>query len=264
MNKKIGIFDSGVGGLTVLKEMIRLLPNEEYIYLGDSKNNPYGEKEEKEIIDICLNIGNFLEKENSKILLIACNTATKACLKEMQDNLKIPVIGILKSGIDLAIKKSKTKKIAVIATNFTSMTKAYSETMKKNYPDKFKDYSFQEIGSKYLANMIETGLKDMDAVESHVKDLVFQIQDGYDTLILGCTHYPFVIDIFKKYYKGNIVNPALQMAIDVKKYLKDNNMLSENKKNNITIYTTGDKKVFYNNCKKLMDISNDNIKEITL
>lgn len=263
-NKSIGIMDSGVGGLTVLKEMMNILPNENYVYFGDSKNNPYGEKSENEIINYCLKIGDFIQKQNVKIFLIACNTASKAALNSLKKELEIPTIGILKSGIDLAISKTKTKKIAVIATNYTAKTKAYSETLKKEYSTIYKDYKFQEIGSKNLANKIENGLKDMNEIEEIIKSLISEINEEFDTLILGCTHYPIVINIFKKYFYGEIVNPAEQMAIDVQNYLEEKDMLTNKKDKKLTIYTTGDSEIFYNTAKKLVNVSKTVIQEVRI
>ncbi|MEI6857801.1 glutamate racemase [Psychrilyobacter sp.] len=216
---KIGMFDSGVGGLTVLKEIQRIVPSSHIIYYGDNGNAPYGDKTEIEIRELCLNIGKFLYENEVDIIVIACNTATAASIKMMKNKFPIPVIGVIEPGIRAALKVTQNKNIGVILTPASAKMGAY-----KNVFDVIatKAHTLTEKGCKLICPMIENGWEEHYGnylTDEIIKLYVEQISDEIDTLILGCTHYPIVENNIAKYFKKNIVNPANETAKELLKEL---------------------------------------------
>lgn len=239
----IGIFDSGVGGVTVLKKLLEHLPSENYIYFGDNGNAPYGEKSQKNIEAHCFKIADFLKENNSKIIVIACNTATVASYESLKSKYNIPIIGIVENGAKEAAANTKNNKIGVLATPFTANSHAYKKEIEKLNPD----LEVYESGCKMLCPMIESGWTTHSDRLEFVHDYLSVIPNDCDTLVLGCTHYPIIKSDIEKFFSGKIVDPADYMAKSVKEYLEENNLLekSESTKNNkkngeLIFYTSGE------------------------
>ncbi len=216
---KIGIFDSGVGGLTVLKEIKKKLPDSHIIYYGDNANAPYGDREEEEIRELCLRIGRFLYKNKVDAIVIACNTATAASLHTLQEMFTIPVIGTIEPGVKAALKTTKNNNIAVIATPATVKMNVYKNTFDIHAP---QGYNFTQSGCKLLCPMVEKGWGEIHG--SYLTDEIIRlylesIPESVDTLILGCTHYPIIKDSISKYFKKNIVDPAQETTEELLKRL---------------------------------------------
>ncbi len=227
MNKKIGIFDSGIGGITTYKEILKLLPNEDYIYYADSKNNPYGEKSVKELKRITSNIVDYLIKKDSKIIVIACNTATTNCIKYLRNKYK----DINFIGTEPAIKvacDNNYKNILVIATPCTILSNKTNQLIKRFKKDNQNVYLVSCTG---LANAIETNNKKLI---KELLDKYLTIYKDIDAIVLGCTHYIYIKDLIQKYYPdATILDGNLGVAKRVKYILEENNLLSDNKKGNI-------------------------------
>ncbi len=219
-NEKIGIFDSGLGAMSVLKEVKNILPNENYIYFGDSANAPYGSgKTDKDIQILCENVVKFFIKNNCKTIILASNTGTIAAIDYLQEKYKdVLIIGIIDSAIDMVVKKAResNKKVAVLSTKFTADSHTYKNFIQKQD----REIEVVEIGCVEFAYMIEKGWETFDNADELLRKYTSMIPQDYSTLILGCTHYPLILNEIKKYFKGEIVDPAKELAVYLEKLLR--------------------------------------------
>ncbi|MFA1820606.1 glutamate racemase [Virgibacillus oceani] len=195
MERGIGVIDSGVGGLTVVNELIRQLPNEQLIYVGDTARCPYGPRSKEEVLQFTKEIVGFLLEKNIKMLVIACNTATAFTLNYLQEKLLIPVIGVIQPGARAAIKYTENNHIGVIATEGTVKSEAYVKAIKNINADT----RVNTLACPLLVEMIEQGVlsgsKAKKVVENSLNPINSDMQ--MDTLILGCTHYPLIKDVIQ-------------------------------------------------------------------
>ena len=257
----IGVFDSGLGGLTVLKEMIKLLGHEDYIYFGDNLHAPYGDKSNSDIKSLSFKIADFLVLNKCKMLVIACNTIVASAFEDIKERYNIPIIEVVSNGAKAAINVTKNNNIAVMATPFTVSTDVYSRTIKNISIDT----SVTQIPCKTLCAMIESVWKSNDDHFNLLKEYVSEIPKNVDTLVLGCTHFPIVMDDIKKCFDKNIVDPAYETAILSKEVLEQNNLLnSKNTKGNIIFYTSGDTEVFKSLGKNILGFNLENVEHIKL
>ena len=219
----VGVFDSGVGGLTVAREIMRQLPNENIVYFGDTARVPYGSKSKDNIIRYSRQIINFLKTKNVKAIVIACNTASALALDVVREEIDIPIIGVVEPGARAALEITPTQKLGVIGTEGTIRSAMYEKIIQERDPEAgvigkacplfvplveegfAKHKVTQEIIDYYLASFLETDI---------------------DSLILGCTHYPLLRSRIREYVGDRItlVNPAYETAMDLKKLLEDSNM----------------------------------------
>lgn len=231
----IGIFDSGVGGLTVAKEIKRLLPNENLIYFGDTKNLPYGEKSKEAIIEYSTKITNFLLEQNCKAIVIACNTATANALKEVlaSVNGKVPVIDVI-NPVAEKVAYEIHNNVGVIATKATVNSGLYKKSIRKH--NKF--IKVDELATPLLVPAIEEGFKNHPITHSIIYNYLSNKKlKNIETLILGCTHYPLLIDEIKQYYGNrvrvidspNIVANHLQIILDKYHLIHESNPRPEYK-----------------------------------
>ncbi|WP_343329243.1 glutamate racemase [Polaribacter staleyi] len=220
----IGIFDSGVGGTSIWKEINALLPQENTIYLSDSKNAPYGEKTKQEIINLSIKNTEFLLAQNCKIIIVACNTATTNAIKVLREKYNIPFIGI-EPAIKTAALRTKTNKIGILATKGTLNSELFektSHTINHNIIRK-------EIIGKGLVELIESGKlhsKQMTALLStYITPL---IEDNVDCLVLGCTHYPYLIPQIRKLVgnKIQIIDSGEAVAKQTKNILEKHQLIN--------------------------------------
>lgn len=258
-NRPIGIFDSGVGGITVLKELKNLLPNEDYVYIGDTASFPYGSKSKNTIIELSKKrIDNLIEM-NVKMIVIACGTATSQALEEMKKIFNLPIIGIINPTIKY-LKEKNIKKIGVIATTGTIRSRGWEKQIEKN----ISNVKIVNKACPMLAPMAEEGWTENKIAELAIHEYLKDIKE-IDALILGCTHYPLFSKIIKKEIGENveIINTGEIVAEEVKKYIKENNL--ENKKTHISntkIYLTDLECNFINVAKKLMQKEDINLEKI--
>lgn len=260
----IGIFDSGVGGISILSEIKKILPNENYIYFGDTANNPYGEKTQMELELITKSISKFLYHKGAKIIVIACNTASTSSYEILKDYMDIPVVGVIESGLEAAIEVSENKNISAICTKYTCEKEAFLKALENRHPELSKDYKITHIYGGVIANRVEQGWDKNPENNEILKKIMEDVPKDSDTLILGCTHYPYIQDEFEKYFKGNIVDPGKKLAKKVKEFLEEKDLLSKNNKGKITYYSTGDVENFSRIASKFMPIDWKKVKEINL
>lgn len=237
MDKRpIGMFDSGVGGLTVLKEVKKLLPNEEIIYLGDTKRFPYGSKSKDAIIEVSRNCVKYLIEKNVKLIVIACGTATSQSIDILKKEFDIPIIGIIEPTVDYLEKQVKPKEtIGVIATQGTIRSNAWEEKIL----EKIENVKVQSEETPLLATMAEQGWTNNKVAKYTIKEYM-KCFKKIDRLILGCTHYPLFEELIKKELskKVDVINTGEKVAVYLKKLLKDNKMENDKKVKGLTIYLT--------------------------
>jgi len=226
MNGKIGLFDSGLGGLSILKSLIKELPNEDYLFYEDSINNPYGNKSEEELLNLTTKIVDYLKSEGCKIIVIACNTATTSCIIKLREiypdtifvgtvpAIKVAYDGHYKNVINLSTPYTKnSKRVEELLTNFTN-----------------EDETIYNISGENLANLIEFDKKE--EIMELLERLLSEYKDKSDALILGCTHYSLIKDEFKKVLPNTeLLDGVKGVTAEVKKQLTINNLLNPRKEN---------------------------------
>lgn len=257
-NRPIGMFDSGVGGLTVFKEIKKHLPNENIVYLGDTKRFPYGSKSKESIIELTKQGIDFLIEQNVKLIVIACGTATSQALEEIKKIYSIPIIGIIDSTVEYLEKKYKEKEpqIGIIATTGTIRSNGWQNKIKQLIPNS----KIKTMGCPLLAPMAEEGWTDNKIAELTVKEYLKNIKN-VEALILGCTHYPLFQKIIKKEMGKSveIINTGEKIAQNLGTYLQNNDIQSE-KKGEDVIYLTDTECNFIHVAEKLLDDKNINEK----
>lgn len=231
----IGLFDSGVGGTSIWNEIHNLLPNENTIYLADSKNAPYGLKSKEEIIDLSFKNTEFLLHQNCKIIVVACNTATTNAIKELRTKYDVPFIGI-EPAIKPAALQSKTQTIGILATKGTLNSELFHKSV-ANHPDV---KIIEQIGHG-LVQLIENGDIDSAEMEELLKSYLNpMVEKNIDYLVLGCSHYPYLIPQIKKIIppKIKIIDSGEAVAKQTQKILEQNNLLNLSKRKSSQIFYT--------------------------
>ncbi|WP_369711264.1 glutamate racemase [Leptotrichia sp. HSP-334] len=239
----IGVFDSGIGGLTVLKEIRKVLPNEKIFYFGDTARVPYGEKTKELITRYSKEIVEFLLDKEVSAIVVACNTATALALEELKKTFKIPIIGVIKAGAKTAINTTKSGNIGVIGTKATVNSKRYEEEIKKLS----ENVKVIAKACPLFVPAVEEGILDGKLVDQIIKTYLDDFEKEIDTLILGCTHYPLLKSAIGKIYTNlNIVDPARETALDLKEILEEKNLLKNDatKNREVKYYVTDGKDKF--------------------
>ncbi|CUB12851.1 Glutamate racemase [Bacillus cereus] len=237
-NSVIGVLDSGVGGLTVAKEIMRQLPKESIYYIGDNKRCPYGPRSVEEVKSFTFEMVEFLKKFPLKALVIACNTASAAALPSLKESLPIPVLGVIHPGARAAIKVTKQGKIGVIGTIGTIKSDMYAKALQELHAN----LKVHSLACPTLATVVENRLDDTVYVEQQVKQALSSLtKEDIDTLILGCTHYPH-LELYIKKELGkdiSIINSAEETAIELSTILQHQGILSEHFNLKHRFFTTG-------------------------
>ena len=202
MNNAIGVFDSGVGGLTVAREIMRQLPNETIYYFGDVKNCPYGDKNKEEIIVNTDRAVKFLINKGVKMIVLACNTATAAALEYLQGKYDVPIIGVVQPGARRAIQATENNKVLVLGTKFTANSKVYDIEIENINSD---ITVFDRACPAFVPFIESEGNLDKEATKNLISDTLGNTNTlGVDTVVLGCTHYPILKKNIEEYYGNDI------------------------------------------------------------
>lgn len=219
-SRPIGVFDSGVGGLTVAREVMRQLPDENIVYFGDTARVPYGSKSKDNIIRYCRQIIRFLQTKDVKAIVIACNTATALALDVVKKEFDIPIIGVIEPGARAAVSETRNKQIGVIGTEATIQSQMYTQVIQGMDPE-MKVYGKP---CPLFVPLVEEGFAKHHIAEEVIDIYLNEMKaSGIDTMILGCTHYPLLRSRIMKYFGDSIhlVNPAYETAMDLKKILEE-------------------------------------------
>lgn len=193
--KPIGVFDSGIGGLTVVRQIASTLPNESIVYFGDTARVPYGSKSNDTVIEYALQDAHFLIEKNVKAIVVACNTVSAIALNVLKEKFTVPIIGMITPGSQLALKHSQTKRIGVIGTRATISNHAYLNELKKNDPE----VEVFEQACPLFVPLAEEGWTDHEATKLIAEEYLIELRGlNIDTLVLGCTHYPILSKIIQQ------------------------------------------------------------------
>ena len=236
-NRSIGIFDSGLGGLTVLRELENKLPNESFIYFGDTARVPYGNKSSENVKNYSHRIINFLLEMDIKLAVVACNTSSALALTSLQNEFKIPIFGVIDAAVRSAENASDLLQIGVIGTRATIQSKAYSQVFKKMGSKK----SILEHACPLFVPLIEEGMVSgkivSEIIEHYLKDLK---KSSIEALILGCTHYPLLAEQIQNYMGKNIklISSGIVLADEIKQFLKRSDMAAIKKKKTTQFFVT--------------------------
>ena len=253
--RPIGMFDSGVGGLTVLKEIIKQNPKESIIYLGDTKRFPYGSKSKESIIELTKKGIDFLISKNVKAVVIACGTATSQALEEMQKQYDIPIIGIISSTVQYIKQNKNLRKVGIIATTGTIRSKGWQNKIHNQVPDTIISYKACPL----LAPMAEEGWTENAIAKLTIKEYLKGFED-IDCLVLGCTHYPLFKKIIEEELGKNveIINTGEKLSKRLQEILeKEEKENTINNKGKYEICLTDTETNFVKVAKKLL--KNDEI-----
>ena len=228
-NRPVGVFDSGVGGLTVAREIMRQLPNERIVYFGDTARVPYGNKSRETIIKFSRQIVRFLKTQQVKAIVVACNSASAYALEVLEQEADIPIIGVIRSGARAAIDATKNGKIGVIATEATIGSGIYNRYIKEN------DANAAVLGKAcpLFVPLVEEGLWEDPVTDEIAKRYLTELIDvGIDTLILGCTHYPLLRSTLQRLLGDEVtlVNPAYETAVELKELLREKELTCQTRK----------------------------------
>lgn len=224
----IGVFDSGFGGLTVVREIMRQIPNEKIIYFGDTARVPYGSKSKETVTRFSRQIVNFLKTQNVKTIVVACNTASAYALDELEKEIDIPIIGVVKPGAKVAADVTQNGKVGVIATSATIGSEIYTTYIKQLKPE----VSVTGKACPLFVPLVEEGLLEDPVTDEIASRYLLELIDiDIDTLILGCTHYPLIRNTIQRVVgdKVTLVNPAYETARELKILLEEKGILQDKK-----------------------------------
>lgn len=226
MNKYVGIYDSGIGGITACKELKKQLPNENVVFFGDTLNMPYGNKSNEELISLSINNVNVLSRYDLKAVVVACNTSDAVCKEAIIEKYHLPVFGVLRPTAIKAVNTTKNKRIGIMATISSIKNGKYTSIIKELN----KDIKTYDMPCPKLASLIEEGcfigedLEFYKQIDEYVSPLIKQ---DVDTIILGCTHYDLIKEYVEDKYNVNVISSSRCFVSDLKEYLKDNNLLND-------------------------------------
>ena len=227
--KPIGVFDSGVGGLTVVKELIRQLPFEDIVYFGDTARVPYGIKSKETVIRFSIENILFLLKQDVKLICVACNTVSSLALPVIKSHFRVPIVGVINPGAREAVYATQNKRVGVIGTRGTIKSRTYENEIKQLDPE----VKVTAVACPLFVPFVEEGWTKeravLDVARTYLKPLK---RACVDTVILGCTHYPLLKPVIKEVLGKNVtlINSAKQVAIEVKKILSTENLLNSNRR----------------------------------
>jgi len=227
-NSSIGIFDSGIGGLTVFKAIQDRLPNESLVYLGDTARVPYGTKSSETIVRYSLENASFLLNRGVKAIVVACNTSSAYAIPAIKDMNGVPVVGVIEPGVNAALNASKTKNIGVIGTESTILSNKYAEGIKSRY----SDANVISMACPLFVPLVEEGWIDNEVTLAAAERYLNTMKsEEIDTLILGCTHYPLLKSIISRVMGDSVrlVDSAESLASDLTSILQENGLLRNSK-----------------------------------
>lgn len=257
--RAIGIFDSGVGGLTVFKSVREYFPNEDIIYFGDTARVPYGPKSKHTVINYSIQNTRFLIQQNIKLLIIACNTSSAVAIPYLQKMTNIPVIGVIVPGAEQAISLTKTGKIGIIGTEGTINSNAYKDEL-------LRLDSSLEIYSQacpLFVSLVEEGWLEKEVTNLIIEDYLAVFKEkGVDTLILGCTHYPVLKPAINRYFSGEV--NLVDSSIAIIKHIENHISLSKNQTGKDLFYVSDNEEKFVRIASMILEKKVENLKKVNL
>jgi len=259
MNRPIGIFDSGVGGLTVFREIRKKLPEKDIIYFGDTARVPYGSKSKNTIIQYSLQNAAFLIRQNIKILVVACNTSSAYAIDELKKHFHIPIIGVIEPGAIKALEMTRNKRIGIIGTYGTIKSRSYEKSLKALSKD---CYIFSKA-TPLLVPLVEENWIDHKVSKMIIEEYLAElIEQKIDTLILGCTHYPVLKKVIKEVVGKDVqlVDSAESVAQKIQQFFSEES--SEGKIGNNTFYISDNPEKFKLSGKQILKQDLKNVHKV--
>lgn len=263
-NDPIGVFDSGVGGLTVVKALLEQMPGESFIYFGDTAHVPYGSKEEWQLMGYARDIIAFLLKKNVKAIVVACGTHSSTTLPLIEGDYNLPILGVLKAGARTAARVTRNSKIGVIATMATTKRLAYTSEI-RNIDERFNVF---EVGCPRFVPLVEGGQMESEeariAVAEYLQPLM---QKGIDTLVLGCTHYPFLAPAIQEYVGPGVkmADPSCETIEDLKRIFAERDLFNDQSEPPTRrFYVNGNDESFYQVGRLLIGDTIDYVNKVSL
>ncbi len=239
MDAPIGVFDSGIGGLTVLREIMRQLPNENTIYFGDTARVPYGSKSKKTVLKYSRQIVRFLLTKKVKAIVVACNTASALALEEINKEIHIPIIGVVEPGVLMAAEMTETNNIGIIGTSSTIKSGMYNEFLRKVKPE----ITVVSKACPLFVPLVEEGLWDDRITEDIAARYLCEMKEyDIDALVLGCTHYPLIKRLIGREIgeRVKLVNPAYATTQKLKELLEHKNLCNQKNEKPVHDYYVSD------------------------
>jgi len=267
--KPIGVFDSGIGGLTVVKRLSLTLPKENIIYFGDTARVPYGSKSNSTVIEYSIQDTNFLINKDVKAVVVACNTASSVAIPELKKQFDIPIIGMIEPGAAMAIENSINKRIGVIGTRSTISNKAYSREIKSI--DSLVDV--YEKACPLFVPLAEEGWVKHKATFKIAEEYLLELKNlDIDTLVLGCTHYPILYEVIREIMGDNVtlIDSGVAAARVVKDEIKKTDLENESGENGVSKFYVSDIPMTFKNIaelflgKPITDIKKVNLESLTV
>jgi glutamate racemase len=229
-SQPIGLFDSGIGGLTVLREITRLLPWEDTTYLGDMARVPYGSKSPETITRYAFEDTRFLLESSVKVIVVACNTVSSVCLQTLQQTFPIPTLGVVEPGARAAVRACENGKIGVIGTDVTIRSRSYTQAILKLCPD----VQVAEAACPLFVPLVEEGWNRDDIAYQIAERYLAPLKDnGIDTLVLGCTHYPLLKAVIRRVMGVGVtlIDSGEETALEVMRLLEQSHLLQNKPRN---------------------------------
>jgi glutamate racemase len=261
MNRPIGVFDSGVGGLTVVKELIRQLPREDIVYFGDTARVPYGIKSRETVIRFSIENILFLLKHDVKLICVACNTVSSFALPEIKNHFRVPIVGVISPGAKEAVYATRNKRVGVIGTKGTIKSRAYEQEIKLLD----QQVKVTAVACPLFVPFAEEGWVSGEVVDTVARHYLNPLKEsGVDTVILGCTHYPLLKPAIKAVMGKSVtlIDSAKQVAIEVNNILADNNLLSKNGKGKRNYFVSDNPEWFGSLARRFIGGRLDNVKKV--
>jgi len=264
VERPIGIIDSGVGGLTVVKEALKILPNEKIVYLGDGLRYPYGPRSAEEVEKFTIEMAGALDALNIKMLVIACNTASAVALTSIREKFNFPVLGVIVPGVRAALNVSSSKNIAVLGTEGTINSGAYNTEFEHQFPGT----KVFPLACPDFVKIVESGRYKSKEAELTVKKTLNKISKvEFDTAVLGCTHYPLLEKLIKRNLPDHvkIISSAVETILDVERILREKDIKNTTKSYSLPVFfTTGLLEPFQETISDWLKIDNADVRHIVL
>jgi len=241
--RSIGVFDSGVGGLTVARELIHHLPSEDIVYFGDTARVPYGIKSKETVIHFSIENILFLLKQDVKLICVACNTVSSVALPAIKNHFKVPIVGVITPGVREAVYATQNKRIGVIGTKGTIKSRTYEIQIRQLDPT----IKVIAVACPLFVPFVEEGWLSGPVVLEVAKTYLKPLKDArVDTVILGCTHYPLLKPVIKEVLGRDVtlIDSAKQVAIEVKKILVTEGLLNKSRRGKHKFYVSDDPEWF--------------------
>jgi glutamate racemase len=262
--RPVGVFDSGVGGLTVLHECLVTLPHEDFVYLGDHARLPYGPRPLDEVRDFSREIGAFLERHDVKLIVVACNTATSAALPQLQEELSVPVLGVITPEAHAAVQATRNRRVGLLATQGTVDSGRYASLVRALDAG----VAFHPVACPRLVPLIESDDPYGSETEEAVREYAAPLKDaGVDTVILGCTHYPLIRPILQRVFGRDVtlVFSAEETAREVAETLARKGIENAGGRDGVYRFlTTGDPAAFREMGRRFLQLPIGDVEHVTL